>query len=101
MILASSFGTQLAEFASTLIYLYILLIVLYIVVQLVFSLGARQPNSGPIEALLGLLSNICEPFLRLFRRVIPALGGIDLSPLLAIITLEILNGVVVRGLLGG
>jgi YggT family protein len=101
MILASGFGTQLAEYASTLIYVYILLMVLYIVVQLVFSLGVRPPGPGPTEALLGLLRDICEPFLRLFRRVIPALGGIDLSPLLAIIALEILNGVIVRGLLGG
>ena len=51
--------------------------------------------------MLGFLRDICEPFLRIFRRLIPALGGIDFSPLLAIITLQIINSVVVAGLIHG
>jgi uncharacterized protein YggT (Ycf19 family) len=50
---------------------------------------------------MGFLRDICEPFLRIFRRLIPSFGGIDLSPLLAIITLEILNGIVVQGFIHG
>jgi YggT family protein len=98
MILANA-RTDIAEYLSTLIYVYTLLIILYIVVQLLFSLGLRPPYSRATDVVMGFLRDVCEPFLRVFRRLIPSFGGIDLSPLLAIITLEIFNGVVVQGLI--
>jgi YggT family protein len=100
MILASA-RTDIAAYLSTLIYVYTLLIILYVVIQLLFSLGLRPPYSRATDVVMGFLRDVCEPFLRVFRRLIPSLGGIDLSPLLAIITLEILNGVVVQGLIHG
>jgi YggT family protein len=100
MILASA-RTDIAEYLSTLIYVYTLLIILYIVIQLLFSVGLRPPYSRVTDIVMGFLRDICEPFLRVFRRLIPSFGGLDLSPILAIITLEILNGVVVQGLIHG
>ena len=100
MILAS-IGTQLAEYLSTLIYVYTLLIVLYIVIQLLFSLGVRPPYWRGTDVVMGFLRDVCEPFLRIFRRLLPSFGGIDFSPLLAILTLEIVNSVIVQGLLHG
>jgi len=100
MMLASA-RTQFADFLSTLIYVYVLLLILYIVIQLLFSVGVRPPYSRAFDALLGFLRDICEPFLRLFRRFIPSVGGIDFSPLLAIITLQIFNSVVVARIIHG
>jgi YggT family protein len=97
----ASIGTQLAAYLSTLIYVYTLLIVLYIVIQLLFSLGVRPPYWRATDIVMGFLRDVCEPFLRIFRRFLPSFGGIDFSPLLAIFTLEIVNSVIVRGLLGG
>jgi YggT family protein len=93
--------TQIAEYLSTLIYVYTLLIILFIVIQLLFSLGLRPPYSRTVDSVLGFLRDICEPFLRVFRRVIPAFGGIDFSPILAIVTLQIINSIVVNGLIHG
>jgi YggT family protein len=100
MILASA-RTQIADYLSTLIYVYTLLIILYIVIQLLFSVGLRPPYSRATDIVLGFLRDICEPFLRVFRRVIPSFGGLDLSPILAIITLSIINNIVVQGLIHG
>jgi YggT family protein len=100
MILASA-RTGIAEYLSTLIYVYTLLIVLYIVIQLLFSLGLRPPYTRASDVVLGFLRDVCEPFLRIFRRLIPPFGGIDLSPILAIVTLEIVNGLIVQGLIHG
>ena len=93
--------TELAGFLSTLIYVYTLLIILFIVIQLLFSLGIRPPYSRATDVVLGFLRDICEPFLRVFRRFIPSLGGLDFSPILAIVTLQIVNSVVVDGLIRG
>jgi YggT family protein len=99
-VLASA-RTQLAGFLSTLIYVYTLLIILYIVIQLLLAVGMRPPYSRTTDAVLGFLRDICEPFLRVFRRLIPSFGGIDFSPILAIITLQVINSVVVSGLIHG
>jgi len=100
LILATA-RTQIAGYLSTLIYVYTLLIILYIVIQLMFSLGLRPPYSRTVDVVLGFLRDICEPFLRIFRRLIPSFGGIDFSPLLAIISLQIINSIVVNGLIHG
>ena len=100
MTLASA-RTQIADFLSALIYVYTLLIILYIVIQLLFAVGLRPPYSRTTDALLGFLRDVCEPFLRIFRRVIPAFGGIDFSPILAIFTLQIINSIVVSGVIHG
>jgi YggT family protein len=100
MVLASA-RTQVAEYLSTLIYVYTLLIILYIVLQLLFSVGVRPPYSRTLDAIIGFLRDICEPFLRIFRRLIPSFGGFDFSPILAIITLQIINSIVVNDLIHG
>jgi YggT family protein len=98
MILASA-RTEVAEYLSTLIYVYILIIILYIVIQLLFSVGVRPPYSRTSDRLLGFLHDVCEPFLRIFRRFAPRVGALDLSPTLAIITLYIVKVVVVQGII--
>jgi YggT family protein len=100
MILASA-RTQIADYLSTLIYVYTLLIVLYIVIQLLFSVGIRPPYSRAVDTVINFLRDICEPFLRIFRRLIPSFGGLDFSPILAIVTLEIINSIVVNDLIHG
>ncbi len=100
MILATA-RTQIADYLSTLIYVYTLLIVLYIVIQLLFSVGLRPPYSRYTDLVLGFLRDVCEPFLRMFRRVIPSFGGLDFSPILAIFTLSIVNTIVVQGIVHG
>jgi YggT family protein len=97
----ASARTQIADYLSTLIYVYTLLIILYIVINLLFSVGIRPPYSRTLDIVLGFLRDICEPFLRLFRRVIPSFGGLDLSPILAIFTLQIVNTIVVNDLIHG
>lgn len=98
MIVASA-RTEIAGFLSALIYVYILMIFLYIVIQLLFSMGVRPPYSRTSDRVLGFLHDICEPFLRIFRRFAPRIGALDLSPTLAIISLYIVNIVVVQGII--
>lgn len=93
--------TQIADYLSTLIYVYTVLIILFIVVQLLFAAGLRPPYSRTTDAILGFLRDICEPYLRIFRRVLPSFGGIDFSPLIAIIVLGLFNEIVVQGIIHG
>jgi uncharacterized protein YggT (Ycf19 family) len=100
MVLAST-RTDVADFLSTVIYVYTLLIILYIVTNLLFAAGLRPPYSRASNAILTFLRDVSEPFLRIFRRVLPAFGGFDFSPILAILTLAVVNSVVVGGIIHG
>ncbi len=55
-----------------------------ILIKVILSWVAPH-NYNPITALLNTMA---EPVLRPFRRVIPAVGGIDISPIFAIILLK-------------
>lgn len=44
--------------------------------------GGRSP-------LADVIARLCEPVLRPFRRVIPLMGGFDLSPLVALVVLQV------------
>lgn len=100
-LLIASTRTEIAGYLSTLIYVYTLLIVLYIVMQLLFSFGVRPPYSRASDAVLTFLRDVCEPFLRIFRRVIPQFGGFDFSPILAILVLSLVNSLIVNNLIHG
>lgn len=95
----ASVRDEVAGYLSTLIYVYTLLIVLYIVVQLLFTFGLRPPYSRASDAVLSFLRDVCEPYLRLFRRVIPQFGAFDFSPIVAILVLSIVNTLIVNDLI--
>jgi YggT family protein len=100
MILASA-RTEIAGVLSAAIYVYTIMIIMHIVLQLLFSAGLRPPYTRASNAVLQFLRDTVEPFLRLFRRLLPAFGPLDFSPLLAILTLQIVNSVLVQGALHG
>ena len=53
-----------------------------------------------MDALLGFLRDVSEPFLRIFRRLIPSMGAIDLSPMLAILVLIVVRAILVNAIGG-
>ncbi len=86
---------QIADFLTALLWVYILLIFAYIITTLIFSFGGRVPYSRWSSAALGFLRDVTEPYLSLFRRFIPPIGPIDVSPIVAILVLRIGGGIIV------
>jgi uncharacterized protein YggT (Ycf19 family) len=86
---------DVADYLETLIFVYSLLIVAYIVTTLIFAFGVRMPYSRWFDAVLTFLRDVSEPYLRIFRRFIPPLGPLDLSPIIALLVLQIVGSIVV------
>jgi uncharacterized protein YggT (Ycf19 family) len=99
LVLAST-RSQIADYVETLVFVYTILILLYILSTLFFSFGGRVPYNRALSAVLEFLRQTCEPYLGLFRRFIPPLGPIDLSPMIAILVLYLVGGIV-AGLIRG
>jgi YggT family protein len=92
---------DIADFVSALLYVYILIILAYIVLNLFFAFGARPGYSRALDAVMTFLRDVSEPYLRIFRRFIPPLGPIDISPIVGILLLQIVGFSVVVPLIRG
>jgi YggT family protein len=90
----------IAEYVYALFLVYSVIIVIYVLTSLIFSLGVRVPYARWSDALLGFLRDVCEPYLRIFRRFIPMIGPLDISPIVALIVLSLV-GSIVEGLIRG
>ena len=53
------------------------------------------PNLDTSNPILTSLFSITDPYLNVFRGVIPPIGGLDLSPILAFISLSLIKQLVV------
>src|SRR5580693_8458796 len=68
------------EIARTLLWTYFYAIVLYALLSLIAP--------GGYSPMQSVLATVCEPVLRPFRRLIPSVAGLDLSPLWACIVIQ-------------
>ncbi|HET6868567.1 MAG: YggT family protein [Solirubrobacteraceae bacterium] len=100
MVLAALTRGDIANYVQALFLVYILLIFVYILLNMMFSLGLRPPYSRWTDAIMNFLRDVCEPYLRIFRRFIPPIGMFDLTPMIAIILLYIVQTIVVNAIRG-
>jgi YggT family protein len=89
---------DVSHYVGDLFSVYIIVIFLYILLNMMFQFGLRPSYSRWLDVLLDFLRDCSEPFLRLFRRFLPMLGGLDLSPMVAIIVLIVLRGIITNAI---
>ena len=85
-VLLADTADSIRNFVDVFIGVYILLILAYILTSWI-----RLPYSPWLNRIQRFLYDVCEPYLRLFRRVIPPLGPLDLSPMVAVIVLLVIQ----------
>lgn len=95
-VLAALTRGDIANYVQALFLVYILLIFVYILLNMIFSLGLRPPYSRYTDAIMNFLRDVCEPYLKIFRRFIPPIGMFDLTPMIGIIVLYVVQMVVVN-----
>lgn len=77
------------SFLEVFVYVYSLVILAYIITSWV-----RMPYSVWLNRIQRFLYDVCDPYLRMWRRVLPSFGPLDLSPVVGVIALYILLAVV-------
>jgi YggT family protein len=82
---------QVERFVSVFIDVYILMIFAYILTSWI-----RLPYSPWLNRMQRFLYDVSEPYLRLFRRVIPPFGPLDISPVVAVLVLVIVQSLLVN-----
>ena len=100
-IFAADARTEIADLLAAILLVYTIIIIAWIVASLVFSLGVRIPYSRAVNAILDFLRDVTEPYLRLFRRLPLRIGPLDLTPMVAIIALQLVGGIIIAAVRPG
>jgi YggT family protein len=90
-ILLADWVSSAQNFVQVFTLVYFLLIFAYILMSWI-----RLPYSIWMSRIQRFLYDVVEPYLRIFRRILPPLGPLDLSPIIAIFTLWIAGSIVVN-----
>jgi len=100
-LIAAAIGRdEIADYVSALFLVYLVLIF----VRILLSWIPRLPYNRYLQAVVGFVRETTDPYLNVFRRILPPVGGggfaLDLSPIVGIFLLIIARGIVV-GLIRG
>jgi YggT family protein len=77
--------SSVQSFVDVFVYVYVLVIFVYILTSWV-----PLPYSPWLNRVQRFLYDVCDPYLRIFRRILPPLGPLDLSPVVAVVVLLVL-----------
>ena len=77
-------ASSVRRFVSVFFDVYILLILAYVLTSWI-----RMPYA--LHRVQRFLDDVCEPYIRIFRRLLPSFGPLDLSPIVAIVTLVLVQ----------
>ena len=83
-------GDSIVTFVDVFLWVYVLLLFAYILTSWI-----RLPYQPWLNRVQRFLYDVCDPYLRIFRRFIPPVGPLDLSPMVAIFSLLIIKNVLV------
>lgn len=69
---------------------------LYMYLIFGYVIASWFENVAWVRDLRRTLAPLCEPYLQVFRRVVPPIGGLDFSPAVAIIVLSLVRNLLVK-----
>ena len=97
LLLAAIGREEIADYVEALFLVYLVLIF----IRVLLSWVPRMPYILWLHAIVRFIEETTDPYLNLFRRVIPPIGGrLDISPIVAIFVLLIAQGLVVGAIRG-
>ncbi len=97
LLLAAIGREEIADYVEALFLVYLVLIF----IRVLLSWVPRMPYIMWLRAIVRFVEETTNPYLNLFRRIIPPIGGrLDISPIIAIFLLLILQGIVVGAIRG-
>jgi YggT family protein len=76
---------RLIDFLSYVIVLYEYVIIASVILSWLLNFGVVNYSNGFVKALWQGFSAVTEPLLRPIRRMLPSMGGLDLSPIILLL----------------
>ena len=86
-------GDFLSQLICFALFVYMLVLLLRVILSWLQFAGWRPPISGPLRSGYEVVIDVTEPPLRLLRRIVPPVGVLDLSVLVAFVVIAVLRTV--------
>lgn len=84
---------DVADYLQALLLIYTILII----IRVLMSWIPNIPENPAIRGIFGFIEDVTEPYLALWRRMIPPIGGgLDITPIIAILVLQIVGGILIN-----
>lgn len=94
-LLAAVGRAEIADYVNALFLVYMIIIF----ARILLSWIPRIPYNPVLSAVINFITEVTDPYLRIFRRILPPVGGggfaLDLSPIVAIFVLIIARAIIV------
>ena len=95
VLLAAVGRAEIADYVNALFLVYMIIIF----ARILLSWIPRIPYNPVLSAVINFITEVTDPYLRVFRRILPPVGGggfaLDLSPIVAIFVLIIARAIIV------
>jgi YggT family protein len=95
LVFAALSRNDVANYVDALFLVYLILLF----ARILLSWIPRMPYNVVLSSVVNFIHQVTDPYLNLFRRILPPIGGggfaLDLSPIIAIIVLYIVRAIVV------
>lgn len=88
----------LASLIDTVFTLYIIILIASVAISWLVTFNVLNTQNQLVYGVLGFLYRLTEPVLKPIRRILPAMGGIDLSPIILIVLLYFVRDLLVDNL---
>ncbi|MDR0499768.1 MAG: YggT family protein [Coriobacteriales bacterium] len=85
---------MLVSLIQSVVYIYTILIIVWTLFSWI------NHSTGVANDIYQVLDLLVKPYVSIFRRVIPPMGGFDISPVIALIVLQVASGFLIRILAG-
>ncbi|MBI3676450.1 MAG: YggT family protein [Proteobacteria bacterium] len=79
---------------NTIVDLYIFVVIAVVVVSWLIAFGVLNTYNANARTLVRVLDALTRPVFRPIQRILPPLGGLDLTPLIVIIALQVIRSLV-------
>jgi len=90
-----------AMLIHTVISLYSIVLLTYAVLSWLIGFNIVNPHQSFVRGLAELTARLCEPALNPIRKVVPSLGGVDISPVILLLLLQFIGNLLTRDLMMG
>ena len=90
---------DVANYVEALLLVYFVLIFANILLSWIQAFRPL-PYNLPLRAVIGFIEESTNPYLNIFRRFIPRIGALDISPIFALLVLGIVGGLIADAIRG-
>ena len=91
----------LISLIHTVISLYNIVLIIYVILSWLTAYNVVNPRNQVVLAVGRITSALVDPVLTPIRKIVPSIGGLDISPIILILLLHFLDVFITQDLLAG